>query len=143
MKTVAAKDIDEYLSSLPDDVRALLQKLRTTIKSVAPQAEEVISYAMPAFRYHGMLVYFSAFKNHCSFFPANSSLIAKMEKELKPYKTAKGTVQFTVDRPLPDALVKKIVKARMQENIERENAKKLIKGASKKSKKLSTKKKVS
>jgi len=140
MKTVAAKDIDEYLSALPDDVRALLQKLRTTIKSVAPQAEEVISYAMPAFRYHGMLVYFSAFKNHCSFFPANSSLIAKMEKELKPYKTAKGTVQFTVDRPLPDALVKKIVKARMQENIERENAKKLMKVASKK--KL-TKKKVS
>jgi len=143
MKTVAAKDIDEYLSALPDNVRALLQKLRTTIKSVAPQAEEVISYAMPAFRYHGMLVYFSAFKNHCSFFPANSSLIAKMEKELKPYKTAKGTVQFTVDRPLPDALVKKIVKARMQENIERENVKKLMKGVPKKSKKLSTKKKVS
>ena len=79
-----------------------------------------------------MLVYFSAFKNHCSFFPANSSLIAKLEKELKPYKTAKGTIQFTVERPLPDALVKKIVKARMQENLERESAKTLLKAVKKK-----------
>lgn len=132
MKTVVAKDIDEYLSTLPVDVRELLQKLRMTIKSVAPNAEEVISYAMPAFKYHGMLVYFSAFKNHCSLFPANSSLIAKMEEELKPYRTAKGTIQFTVDRPLPPALVKKIVKARMQENIEREDEKKLMKATAKK-----------
>ena len=132
MKTVVAKDIDEYLSALPADVRAMLQKLRATINSVAPQAEEVISYAMPAFKYHGMLVYFSAFKNHCSFFPANSSLIAKMEEDLKPYRTAKGTIQFTVLHPLPAALVKKIVKARMQENIERENAKKLVKAVAKK-----------
>lgn len=132
----AAKNIDEYLDELPDkNVRAMLENLRQTIKSVAPKAEEVISYAMPAFKYHGMLVYFSAFKNHCSLFPANSSLIAKMEKELKPYRTAKGTIQFTVDRPLPASLVKKIVKARMQENIERENAKKLMKAAPKKVKK--------
>jgi uncharacterized protein YdhG (YjbR/CyaY superfamily) len=132
----AAKNIDEYLDELPDkNVKVMLESLRQTIKSVAPKAEEVISYAMPAFKYHGMLVYFSAFKNHCSFFPANSSLIAKMEAELKPYRTAKGTIQFTVDRPLPATLVKKIVKARMQENIERENAKKLMKAASKKSKK--------
>ncbi len=131
----AAKDIDEYLSALPVDVREMLQKLRETIKSVAPKAEEVISYAMPGFKYHGMLVYFSAFKNHCSLFPANSSLIGKMNEELKPYRTAKGTIQFTVDRPLPSALVKKIVKARMQENIERENAKKLMKAAKKISKK--------
>lgn len=135
MKTVVAKDIDEYLSTLPMDVREMLQKLRVTIKSVAPKAEEVISYAMPAFKYHGMLVYFSAFKNHCSFFPANSSLIAKMEDELKPYKTAKGTIQFSVEKPLPATLVKIIVKARMQENIERENAKMLMKAATKKAKK--------
>lgn len=135
MKTVVAKDIDEYLSALPMDVREMLQKLRATIKSVAPKAEEVISYAMPAFKYHGMLVYFSAFKNHCSFFPANSSLVAKMEDELKSYRTAKGTIQFTVEKPLPPALVKKIVKARMQENIERENAKMLMKAATKKRKK--------
>lgn len=123
MKTVVAKDIDEYLSTLPVDVREMLQNLRTTIKSVAPKAKEVISYAMPAFKYYGMLVYFSAFKNHCSFFPANSSLIAKLEKELKPYRTAKGTIQFTVDRPLPATLVKKIVKERMKENIAKFNAK--------------------
>ena len=136
MKTVLAKDIDEYLSTLPNDVREMLQKLRTTIKSVAPKAEEVISYAMPAFKYHGACwLYFSAFKNHCSLFPANSSLIAKMNEELKPYRTAKGTIQFTVEKPLPAALVKKIVKARMQENIERENAKKLMKATTKKAKK--------
>lgn len=124
----AAKNIDEYLNELTDkNVRAMLENLRQTIKSVAPKAEEVISYAMPAFKYHGMLVYFSAFKNHCSLFPANSSLIAKMEEELKPYRTAKGTIQFTVEKPLPVALVKKIVKARIQENIEREDAKKLMK----------------
>ena len=129
----AAKNIDVYLDELPDkNVRTMLENLRQTIKSVAPKAEEVISYAMPAFKYHGMLVYFAAFKNHCSLFPANSSLIAKMEKELKPYRTAKGTIQFTVDRPLPAALVKKIVKARMQENIERENAKKLMRATAKK-----------
>ena len=123
MKTTVVKDIDEYLNTLPVDVREMLQNLRTTIKSVAPKAKEVISYAMPAFKYYGMLVYFSAFKNHCSFFPANSSLIAKLEKELKPYRTAKGTIQFTVYRPLPATLVKKIVKERMKENIAKFNAK--------------------
>ncbi len=132
MKAIVAKTTDEYLNTLPVDVRELLQNLRDTIKSVAPQAEELISYGMPAFKYHGMLVYFSAFKNHCSFFPGNSSLIAKMEKELKPYKTAKGTIQFTVEKPLPAVLVKKIVKARMKENVERENAKTLMKSAKKK-----------
>lgn len=129
----AAKSIDEYLNELTDkNVRAMLENLRQTIKSVAPKAEEVISYAMPAFKYHGMLVYFAAFKNHCSFFPANSSLIAKMEEDLKPYRTAKGTIQFTVEKPLPVALVKKIVKARIQENIEREDEKKLMKATAKK-----------
>lgn len=129
----AAKNIDEYLKALPDkNLKAMLENLRQTIKSAAPKAEEMISYAMPAFKYHGMLVYFAAFKNHCSLFPANSSLIAKMEEELKPYRTAKGTIQFTVDRPLPTALVKKIVKARMQENMERENAMKLMRATAKK-----------
>ena len=132
MKAIVAKNTDEYLKTLPAEVRELLQNLRDTIKSVAPKAEELISYGMPAFKYHGMLVYFSAFKNHCSFFPGNSSLIAKMEKELKPYKTAKGTIQFTVEKPLPAVLVKKIVKARMKENVERENAKTLMKSAEKK-----------
>jgi len=141
MKTVAAKNTDEYLSTLPEDVRAMLQKLRETIKSAAPEAEEIISYAMPAFRYHGMLVYFSAFKNHCSFFPGNSSLIAKLARELKPFQTAKGTIQFTLENPLPEALVRKVVKARMKENIDRENAKNLMKASQKKAKKKPIQKK--
>ena len=127
-----AKSIDEYLDKLSDKkVRMMLENLRKTIRSAAPDAEEVISYSMPGFSYHGPLVYFGAFKNHCSFFPANSSLIAKMEKELKPYRTAKGTIQFTIDRPLPGSLAKKIVKARIKENLDREKAKKLTSSTTK------------
>ncbi|MBK5279052.1 MAG: DUF1801 domain-containing protein [Bacteroidia bacterium] len=133
MKTSAAKNIDEYLDELPDpNIRAMLERLRQTIRSVAPKAEEVISYQMPAFKYYGMLVYFSAFKNHCSLFPANSSLIPKLNRELKPFKTAKGTIQFTVEKPLPTALVKKIVKARMHENIARYKLKQLMESSARK-----------
>lgn len=119
MKYTTAKTIDEYLNALPENVRTTLEKLRSTIKSVAPEAEEVISYQMPAFKYHGLLVYFSAFKNHCSFFPGGSSLLTKLKDELKPYRTSAGTIQFTVDKPLPTALVRKIVKARMKQNKEK------------------------
>lgn len=115
------KDTDSYLALQPEKVRDVLEKLRQTIKSSAPEAEEVISYGMPAFRYHGMLVYFAAFKNHCSFFPG--SIVEKMKNELKNYKTSKGTIQFTAEKPLPTALVKKIVKARVKENL---NKKKIL-----------------
>lgn len=125
MNTVI-KTVDEYLKALPPDVRSVLEKLRTTIKSVAPTAEEVISYGMPGYKYHGMLVYMAAFKDHCSFFPGSSQII-RLYDELKEYKTSKGTIQFTVDKPLPVALVKKIVKARMRENEAKLAAKQLIK----------------
>lgn len=115
------KDTDSYLALQPEKVRDVLEKLRQTIKSSAPEAEEVISYGMPAFRYHGMLVYFAAFKNHCSFFPG--SIVEKMKNELKNYKTSKGTIQFTAEKPLPAALVKKIIKARVKENL---NKKKIL-----------------
>lgn len=115
------KDTDSYLALQPEKVRDVLEKLRQTIKSSAPEAEEVISYGMPAFRYHGMLVYFAAFKNHCSFFPG--SIVEKMKNELKNYKTSKGTIQFTAEKPLPTALVKKIIKARVKENL---NKKKIL-----------------
>lgn len=115
------KDTDSYLALQPEKVREVLEKLRQTIKSSAPEAEEVISYGMPAFRYHGMLVYFAAFKNHCSFFPG--SIVEKMKNELKNYKTSKGTIQFTAEKPLPAALVKKIIKARVKENL---NKKKIL-----------------
>ncbi len=114
------KNIDEYLFALPEEVRAILEKLRQTIRQAAPHAEEVISYQMPAFKYHGMLVYFAAFKNHCSFFPGNAGLLETMKDELKDFKTSKGTLQFTVEKPLPSALVKKIVKARIKENLSKQ-----------------------
>lgn len=115
------KDTDSYLALQPEKARDVLEKLRQTIKSSAPEAEEVISYGLPAFRYHGMLVYFAAFKNHCSFFPG--SIVEKMKNELKNYKTSKGTIQFTAEKPLPAALVKKIIKARVKENL---NKKKIL-----------------
>jgi uncharacterized protein YdhG (YjbR/CyaY superfamily) len=134
-KSQLPKTVDEYLDKLPEDVRTILTKLRATIKSTAPKAEEVISYGMPGYKYKGMLVYFAAFKNHCSFFPGSSQIV-QLYDELKSFKTAKGTIQFTSDKPLPATLVKKIVKARMQENEARQLAKQAIKP-----KKKSTKKK--
>ena len=122
--TPLPKNIDEYLIALPAEVSAVLEKLRQTIKQAAPDAEEVISYSMPAFKYHGMLVYFAAFKDHCSFFPGNAGLIDTMKEELKAYKTSKGTIQFTVEKPLAATLVKKIVKARMKENLSKQKNKK-------------------
>ncbi|MEP6617525.1 MAG: DUF1801 domain-containing protein [Ginsengibacter sp.] len=117
MNSATPKNIDEYLSWQPEKVRSVLEKLRKTIIETAPGAEEVISYKMPAFKYHGILLYFAAFKNHCSLFAANSSLTDDMKAELKAYKTSAGTIQFTIDNPLPAALVKKIVKARMKQNL--------------------------
>jgi len=123
--------VDEYLDSLPEKERTVLGNLRKTIKATAPQAEEVIGYGMPGYKYHGMLVYFAAYKNHCSFFPG-TSMLGAFEDEVKPYKTSKGTLQFTVDKPLPASLVKKIVKARMKQNEADQLAKQLKKPATKK-----------
>jgi uncharacterized protein YdhG (YjbR/CyaY superfamily) len=109
------KDVDTYLLDLPENVRLVLEELRQTIRQTAPNAEELISYGMPGYKYHGMLVYFAAFKNHCSFFPGSATM-GKMEIDLKPYKTSKGTIQFTIDKPLPTELVERIVKERMIEN---------------------------
>jgi len=113
----AVKNIDDYIALQPEKAQVFLEKLRQIIKATAPDAEEVISYGMPAFRYHGMLVYFAAFKNHYSLFPANSGLITAMKDELKMYKTSKGTIQFTFEQPMPVALIKKIVKERVKQNI--------------------------
>ena len=134
-KSQLPKTVDEYLDKLPADVRTVLEKLRTTIKTTAPKAEEVISYGMPGYKYQGPLVYFAAFNNHCSFFPGSSQII-KLYDELKSFKTAKGTIQFTTDKPLPSAIVKKIVKARMQEN----EARQLTKQSKKPAKKITGKK---
>lgn len=112
-----AKSIDHYLADKPEEIRILLEKLRHTILLTAPGAVEVISYGMPAFKLDGrLLVGFAAFKNHCSFFPWNGHTVDDFKEELKNYHTSKGTIQFTVEKPLPLTLIKKIVKARVQEN---------------------------
>jgi uncharacterized protein YdhG (YjbR/CyaY superfamily) len=112
----APKTIDEYLAGVPEPARTTLNKIRATIRSVAPpEAIEVISYRIPAFKYQGMLVWFGAFSDHCSLFPG-AGIIEAFKDELKHYRIAKGTIQFPLDRPLPSALLKKIVKARVAAN---------------------------
>lgn len=109
--------VEEYLAKVQEPAQSTLRKVRAMIKAAAPKdATEGLSYGMPAFRYKGALVAYAAFKDHCSFFPMQSSLINAMQDELKAYRTAKGTLQFALDKPLPAALVKKMVKARVAEN---------------------------
>ena len=132
------KSVEEYLNAQPANVRAVLEKLRAQIKAAAPKAEESISYGMPAYKYKGALVYFGAFKDHCSFFPGSASILANKEV-LKGYKIAKGTIQFTPEKPLPAALIKSIVKERVAENETREALKVMSKPAKKIIKKKSTK----
>jgi uncharacterized protein YdhG (YjbR/CyaY superfamily) len=110
------KTIDEYLAALSDDKRAALEKLRKTIRAAAPKAEECISYQLPAFRQNGMLVGFGATANHCAFYLMSGSTVEAYKDELKDYDTSKGTIRFKSDKPLPDALVRKLVKARIAEN---------------------------
>ena len=109
------KTVDDYLAKLPEDARATLEKIRKAIKTAAPKATEGISYQMPMYKHHGMLVGFAAFKEHCSIFPGPKA-IAIFKDELKAYETSKGTVRFPIGKPLPATLVKKIVKACVAEN---------------------------
>lgn len=114
---VAASDIEAYLAGVPEPARGTLEKIRATIRSVVPaEAIEAISYGMPAFRYKGALVGYAAFKDHCSFFPMSAALIVEFKEELSKYSTAKGTIRFPQDKPLPATLVKKLVKARVAQN---------------------------
>jgi len=107
--------VDDYLAGLPEESRATLEKIRKTIKAAAPKATEVISYQVPMYKQHGMLLGFAAFKDHCSLFPGPKAL-ATYKDELKAYKISKGTIRFPIGKPLPVALVKKIVKSRIAEN---------------------------
>jgi len=113
------KTPDEYLAEVPEPAHSTLQHVRKVIWSVVPkETTEVISYRIPMFKYHGMLVGYAAFAKHCSLFPTGSGVIQKFAKELKNYSTNKGTIRFPADKPLSDALIKKIVKARVAENRE-------------------------
>lgn len=112
-----APDVETYLARCPEPHRTTLEKLRATIGSVVPKGTtEAISYGMPSFHYKGGLVGYAAFKEHCSFFPMSGSLVGEFAEELKGYKTSKGTIQFPIDKPLPAALVKKMVKTRIAQN---------------------------
>ena len=116
------KTIDQYLAGVNADHRDALQKLRETIHTVAPTAEECISYGIPAFRLNGRsLVFFGAWANHCAFYPGSSNTLKKFRNELRNFQTSKGTLRFSPDKPLPVALVKRLVKARIAENNARAN----------------------
>lgn len=112
--------VEAYLVRVAEPQRTTLEKVRAMIRSAAPaEAEECISYGIPAFRYKGALVSYAAFKKHCSFFPMGSAVLDELGDEVAPYRTAKGTLQFAVDKPLPAGLVKKMVKARARQNEEK------------------------
>jgi len=109
----APKNVDEYLAGVPEPARGTFNRMRAAIRSaVPPEATEIISYGIPAFKHNGVLVWFAAFSNHCSLFPT-ASVIEAFKNELKGFATSKGTIQFPTDKPLPTALVKKLVKARV------------------------------
>lgn len=115
---IAFKTIDEYILQFPNEVQEILRKIRKVIKEAAPEAEEKISYQMPAFAFHGNLVYFAAFKKHIGFFPTSSGISA-FKHELSAYKGGKGSVQFPLDKPIPYELISKIVSFRVSENVKK------------------------
>jgi uncharacterized protein YdhG (YjbR/CyaY superfamily) len=112
-KRTKAKTVDEYFAAVPSPARNMLEKLRLVIRSVVPKdASEVISYSIPAFRQKKIIVWYAAFASHCSLFPT-AAVIENFKDELKDYTISKGTIQFPMDKPLPSALIKRIVKARV------------------------------
>jgi uncharacterized protein YdhG (YjbR/CyaY superfamily) len=122
-ETKKAKDVDEYISIFPDKIQELLKEMRATIKKAAPEAEEVISYQMPAYKFYGMLIYFAAFKNHIGLYPGVSG-IETFKEELSVYKGAKGSVQFPLNKPLPLDLISRIVRFRVTEKLKKSKSQK-------------------
>ena len=110
------ENVDTYIASFPAEVQTLLQQMRSAIKQAAPDAEEIISYGIPAFRFKGMLVWFAAHTNHIGLYPRGSG-IEEFAVQLKGYKVSKGTIQFPLDRPVPLELIGKIVQFRVEENL--------------------------
>ncbi len=115
MTTTKVESVDQYIKSFPAATQKLLKQLRTTIKKTVAGAEEVISYNMPAYKYQGMLVYFAAYEKHIGFYPMPSA-ITKFKKEFLVYKSAKGSVQFPLNEPLPVKLIEEVLKFRLKEN---------------------------
>jgi uncharacterized protein YdhG (YjbR/CyaY superfamily) len=109
-------NIDDYIAGFPEPTGKLLLQLRKIIRQAAPEAEEVISYQMPAFKQNGILVYYAAYKNHIGFYPTSSGIEA-FKSELSPYLWSKGTIQFPLDQPLPADLITRIVKFRVSKRL--------------------------
>jgi len=110
------KNIDEYIATFPKNVQIILEELRQAVREAAPEAKEVISYQMPAFKQKGVLIWFAAYENHIGFYPTASGIEAFKEK-LSAYETSKGTVRFPLNKPIPSDLVKEIVLFRVKENL--------------------------
>jgi len=116
------RTIDEYLAQVQADQQMVLEKLRQTILAVAPGAEECISYGLPGFRLSGRsLIFFGAWANHCALYPGSSATLKKFRNELRDFQVSKGTIRFSTGEPLPAALVRKLVKARIAENNNQSN----------------------
>ena len=122
MKQKTAKDIDGYIVGFPEDIQKILQKIRLTIQKAAPDAKEIISYQMPAFKLKGNLVYFAAFKKHIGLFPPVGG-DEELKKAASVYAGPKGNLQFLLSEPMPYALITKIVKQRVKEDLARAAAK--------------------
>ncbi len=116
-----AKNVDQYIEPFPPEVRAILQRIRQTIRRAAPAAQERISYRMPAFELKGIVVYFAGFKNHIGLYPPVKA-DAKLNKALAPYANAKGNLRFQLDRPIPYRLIERIVKLRVKQNLAKAEA---------------------
>jgi uncharacterized protein YdhG (YjbR/CyaY superfamily) len=121
-RTTTTASIDEYIAAFPAGVRAILKKIRTTISAAAPDARERISYRMPAFAQHGILLYFAAFKSHIGLYPPVSG-DARLEKALSPYAGPKGNLKFPLDQPIPYDLIKRITTLRVKQNLSKAAAK--------------------
>jgi uncharacterized protein YdhG (YjbR/CyaY superfamily) len=132
MKTHSSKieNVDAYIDSFPKLTQKLLKQMRAIIKKAAPKADEVISYQMPAYKFHGMLVYFAGYEHHIGFYPG-ASIVDNFKKDISGYKTSKGTIQFPLDEELPVKLITKIIAFRIKQNMEKE----ALKAGKKKAKK--------
>ena len=116
VKTPAYANVDGYIANFPTGTRVLLEQIRSVIRTAVPGAKEGISYQMPAYHFHGPLVYFAGYKNHIGLYPTASGMAA-FEKELSPFKTSRGAIQFPLDKPLPLQLIKKIASFKARENL--------------------------
>jgi uncharacterized protein YdhG (YjbR/CyaY superfamily) len=119
---MASHEIDNYIATFPENVQVKLDEIRAIIRKAAPQAEEVISYKMPAYEFHGIAVYFAGYAKHVGFYPTGSGIEA-FQHRFGPYKWSKGAVQFSLDKPLPADLITEMVHFRLQLNLEKAAAK--------------------